>query len=41
MRVLFVASGNHEMPSPMIENQSGAMMAEGIEIEWYGGKEKV
>lgn len=35
MKVLFIASGNHAMPSPVVGNQAEALMTEGVEIEWY------
>lgn len=35
MKVLFIASGNHGAPSPVVQNQAEALMAEGLEIEWY------
>ena len=35
MKVLFIASGNHGAPSPVVQNQAEALMAEGVEIEWY------
>ena len=35
MKILFIASGNHEMPSPVVNNQAEALMSEGVEIEWF------
>lgn len=35
MRILFVASGNHGAPSPVVQNQAEALMSEGVELEWY------
>ena len=35
IKVLFIASGNHGAPSPVVNNQAEALMSEGVEIEWY------
>lgn len=35
MKVLFVASGNHDAVSPIVANQAEALKAEGVQIEWY------
>lgn len=35
MKILFVASGNHGAPSPVVQNQGDALVSEGVELEWY------
>lgn len=35
MKVLFIASGNHETPSAVLTNQAEALKSEGVEVEWY------
>lgn len=35
MKVIFIASGNHGAPSPVVQNQAEALMSEGVEIEWF------
>ena len=34
-KVLFIASGNHGVVSPVVGNQAEALMSEGVELEWY------
>ena len=35
MKVLFIASGNHETPSAILTNQAEALKSEGVDVEWY------
>lgn len=35
MKVLFIASGNHGVVTPVVKNQADALISEGVEIEWY------
>lgn len=35
MKILFIASGNHETPSAILTNQAEALKSEGVDVEWY------
>ena len=35
MKVLFVASGNHGAPSPVVQNQGDALVSEGVIVDYF------
>ena len=35
MRILFVASGNHGAPSPVVQNQGDALVSEGVTVDYF------
>ena len=35
MRILFVASGNHDVPSPVVQNQGDALVSEGVIVDYF------
>ena len=35
MKILFIASGNHGAPSPVIQNQGDALVSEGVIVDYF------
>lgn len=35
MKILFVASGNHGAPSPVVQNQGDALVSEGVKVDYF------
>lgn len=35
MKILFIASGNHGAPSPIVKNQGDALTSEGVEVDYF------
>lgn len=35
MKILFIASGNHGAPSPVVQNQGDALVAEGLTVDYF------
>lgn len=35
MKILFIASGNHGAPSPVVQNQGDALVAEGVAVDYF------
>ena len=35
LRVLFIASGNHGAPSPVVQNQGDALVSEGVSVDYF------
>ena len=40
MKILFVASGNHGAPSPVVQNQGDALVSEGVAVDYFLSKGK-